>query len=126
MLDIFRTLPGILKDVEETELVREAMVFAAWRRIAGAGLNDHTVPLKLEGATLAIAVSNITWQRHLKDLAGQMLFKINAALGTPVVNYLEFEIDEAAVLKARSRPLENDAELQREAEKEISPEIAEA
>ena len=64
MLDIFRTLPGILGDIEGVEVVREAVVFAAWRRIAGESLTAHAVPVALENGTLKVAVSNLNWQRN--------------------------------------------------------------
>ena len=127
MLDIFRTLPGIFEDAEGAEMVREAVIFAAWRRIAGDGLTEHTVPLKFEKGRLFIAVSNLMWQRQLKDLCGQMVFKINAALGTPTVTFIELQIDEHAVRSSRSEKLmPSEAELRSEAEKEISPELASA
>ncbi len=127
MLDIFRTLPGILDDVEGSEMIREAVVFAAWRRIAGDGLAEHAVPLKLENGRLFIAVSNLMWQRQLKDLCGQMVFKLNAALGTPAVTFIELQIDEQAVLDLRSKQSgPSDAELRSLAEKEISPELVDA
>jgi hypothetical protein len=127
MLDIFRTLPGIFDDVEGAEMVREAVVFAAWRRIAGEGLVEHAVPLRLEKGRLFVAVSNLMWQRQLKDLCGQMVFKLNASLGTPTVNFIELQIDEEAVRARRSKKAElNEGELERLAEKEISPELASA
>ena len=127
MLDIFRTLPGILDDIEGAEMVREAVVFAAWRRIAGDALAQHTVPVRLDKTRLFVAVSNLTWQRHLKDLCGQMVFKLNAALGTPVVTFIELQINEQVVLDHRSKSAKaDDLELRHEAEKEISPELARA
>lgn len=127
MLDIFRTLPGILDDIEGSEMIREAVVFAAWRRIAGDGLTEHTVPLKLENGRLFIAVSNLMWQRQLKDLCGQMVFKLNAALGTPAVTFIELRIDEQAILNLRSKQSgPSDSELRSQAEKEISPELVAA
>ncbi|MEO8041375.1 MAG: DUF721 domain-containing protein [Acidobacteriota bacterium] len=127
MLDIFRTLPGILDNIEGAEMVRDAVVFAAWRRIAGDGLSERAVPLRLENGRLFIAVSNVMWQRQLKDLCGQMLFKLNAALGTPIVTFIQLEIDEKAVLNARSnRSVPNDSEFRSQAENEISSELADA
>ena len=126
MLDIFRTLPGLLDDVDGSEVAREAIVFAAWRRIAGDALSEHTVPLKLVNGKLSVAVSSITWQRHLKDLCGQMVFKLNAALGTPVVNFVDLQINEAAVLRERTKIVDLTASenaRRREAEGEISPEL---
>ena len=127
MLDIFRTLPGIFDDVEGAEMVREAVVFAAWRRIAGEGLSEHAVPLRLENGRLFVAVSNLMWQRQLKDLCGQMVFKLNAALGSPTVNFIELQIDEEAVRARRSEgSMPNEDEFRREAEKETSGDLARA
>ncbi len=127
MLDLFRTLPGLMRDIDGAEAVRAAVVFAAWRRVAGENLAEHAVPVRLDSAKLIVAVSSVTWQRHLKDLAGQMLFKLNATLGAPLVSYLEFEIDEAAVAEVRKqlRPVD-DTDLRREAERMISPELMNA
>lgn len=124
MLDIFRTLPGVLNNIEGSELILEAVVFATWRRIAGDQLGEHAVPLRLDGATLCIAVSNLMWQRQLKDLAGQMLFKLNAALGSPTVSFIEFEIDELAVKSSRAQTSEPASA--KEIENAITPELARA
>ena len=127
MLDIFRTLPGLLDDVEGAEVMLEAFVFAAWTRIAGDGLAEHTVPLKLENGRLFIAVSNLMWQRQLKDLCPQMLFKLNAALGRPTVSFIELQIDEQAVLASRTAESGlNEREFRFKAQDEISPELARA
>ena len=127
MLDIFRTLPGILGDLEGVEVVREAVVFAAWRRIVGESLTAHAVPVKLEKGTLTIAVSNLTWQHNLKDQCGQMLFRLNAAFGSPVVSYIELQIDEPAVLRSRTgtHPPQDNA-FRAAAEKEITEDLTNA
>jgi hypothetical protein len=127
MLDIFRTLPGILDNIEGAEMMREAVVFAAWRRIAGDALAEQAVPLRLQNGRLFIAVPNLMWQRQLKDLCGQMLFKLNAALGTPTVNFIDLEIDELAVLAQRKQNAAlSEAEFRTQAEHEISAELADA
>jgi hypothetical protein len=126
MLDIFRTLPGILGDMEGVEVVREAVVFAAWRRIAGESLTSHAVPVGLENGTLQIAVSNLNWQRNLKEHCGQMLFKLNAVLGSPTVTYIELQIDEQAVLSSRTGSIPQDDAFRKAAEDEISDDLTEA
>jgi hypothetical protein len=130
MLDLFRTLPGIMNDIEGSELIKESVVFAAWRRIAGESLSDHAAPLRLNDTTLSIAVSNQMWQRQMKDLRPQMVFKINAALGAPLVTSIELRIDEAAVLRERSRwaavPAVSEDLLRRQAEAELSDELRRA
>jgi hypothetical protein len=126
MLDIFRTLPGVLDRLEDDGEMRQAIVFAAWRRIAGESLGEHAVPLELEDTRLKVAVSNVTWQRHMKDLCGQMVFKLNAALGAPLVTFVELLVDEEAVLRdraGRSAANADEERLRRQAEVEITPEL---
>lgn len=124
MLDLFRTLPALVNEIEDAAPLREAIVFAAWRRTAGEPLLAHATPVRLLNSTLTIAVSNVTWQRHLKDLASQMLFKLNALLGSATVTYIEFEIDDAAVLASRRSPeVRDDEETRRLAERELTPEL---
>jgi len=100
MQDLFRALPKLLKEFEDTEEVREAVVFAAWRRIAGESLGEHTVPLRLFNKHLIIAVADKMWKRHLETLSGQMIFKINSILSQPIVTFIEFRID-AETLEAK-------------------------
>ena len=124
MLDLFRTLPLLAAEIEDAAPLREALVFAAWQRTAGDGLVPHTTPVRLEGSKLVIAVSNLTWQRHMKDLASQMVFKLNALLGSSTVSFIEFEIDEKAVLSSRRIADRTDeSELRRQAEQAITPEL---
>ena len=126
MLDLFRTLPGVLNDMENAELIREAVVFAAWRRVVGDALAEHAVPVKLDKTKLAVAVSNITWKRHLEDLCSQMIFKLNAALGSPLVTFIDLHVDETAVLRGRQKAAGasgREDEFRRAAEAEVSPDL---
>lgn len=129
MHDIFRTISLAAKDMEGGEAVREAIVFAAWRRVAGDLLAEHTVPLRLEGTRFLVAVSSDTWRKHLEDLSGQMLFKMNTAVGTSLVTFIEFCVDEAAVNDSRleaDEGLAAAAEMRASALREISPELRSA
>ena len=80
--DLFRALPALLKEFDDNESLREAVVFAAWRQIAGESLREHAVPLRLYQKHLIVAVMSETWKKHLEHLSGQMIFKFNSALGT--------------------------------------------
>ena len=126
MQDLFRALPKLLKDFEDTEEVREAVVFAAWRRIAGESLSEHTVPYRLFKKHLIIAVADKMWKRHLESLSGQMIFKINSVLSQPVVTFIEFRI-EAAILEAERAKYHkqtlSDEELREVALDEVTPQL---
>ena len=129
MNDLFRALPALLKQFDENEALREAVTFAAWRRIAGETLRPHAVPLRLFQKHLIIAVSSETWKKHLEHLSGQMIFKLNSALGRAVVTFIEFRVDERAVAeeRAKNRTSELSAEeLEEIALEEVTPKMRRA
>ncbi len=103
MHELFRALPALLKEFEDNQDVREAVIFAAWRKIAGETLRDRAVPHRLFKKHLVIAVMSDTWKKHLEHLSGQMIFKLNSVLGSAVVTYIEFRVDEKVVLEDRAK-----------------------
>ena len=126
MHDLFRTLPKLLKEFEDAEEVREAVVFAAWRKIAGASLSEHAVPFRLFNKHLIIAVADKMWKRHLETLSGQMIFKLNSILGQPVVTFIEFRVDEETLAAERAKHLKSamtDEEQREAALEEVTPKL---
>ncbi len=126
MEDLFRSLPKLLKEFEDTDEVREAVAFAAWRKIAGEALGEHTVPFRLFNKHLIVSVADKTWKRHLETLSGQMIFKINSVLGQAVVTFIEFRIDEEAIRQERagfSNSTLSDSELEEVALEEVTPKL---
>ena len=123
---LFRALPKLLRDFEDTEEVREAVVFAAWRRIAGESLSEHTVPFRLFNKHLIIAVADKMWKRHLETLSGQMIFKLNSALGQAIVTFIEFRVDEETLEAERAKHRKNlmsDEEQREIALEEVTPKL---
>jgi hypothetical protein len=126
MNELFRALPALLKEFDENEKVREAVTFAAWRRIAGDSLRPHAVPLKLFQKHLIIGVRSDTWKKHLEHLSGQMIFKLNSALGKAVVTFIEFRVDEDAIESERAKHLKStisDEEQEEIALEEVTPKM---
>jgi hypothetical protein len=126
MNELFRALPALLKEFDENENVREAVVFAAWRRIAGEGLREKAVPFRLFNKHLIVAVTNETWKKHLEHLAGQMIFKLNSALGAAIVTFIEFRVDEKTIETERAKHRKqtlSDAELEEMALEEVTPKL---
>jgi len=127
MEDLFRALPKLLKEMSDNEEVREAVVFAAWRRIAGESLQSHAVAFRLFNKQLMVAVTSETWKKHLEHLSGQMIFKINSVLGQAVVTFIEFRIDEETVLQERAKTQMSsalsDEELKEIALEEVTPKL---
>lgn len=129
MEDLFRALPALLKQFDDNADLRESVIFAAWRKIAGEGLRGHAVPFQLDQKRLVVAVENERWQRYLKDLSGQMIFKINSALGQALVTFIDFRVDEEAVKRERQKNRKSafDEEKEREqALEQVTPKLRRA
>jgi hypothetical protein len=107
MEDLFRALPALLKEFDENETLREAVIFAAWRKVAGKSLAEHAVPFRLFQKHLIIAVANEMWKRHLESLSGQMIFQLNSLLRQAAVTFIEFRVDEKTVLDERRKKHKN-------------------
>ncbi len=101
MNELFRALPALLREFEDNEPVREAVAFAAWRKIAGESLKRHAIPLRLFKNQLIVAVADKTWKSHLEQLAGQMIFRLNSVLGQAVVTFIEFRVDPKTIEASR-------------------------
>jgi len=112
MEDLFRTLPKILNEFEDSPEVREAVIFAAWKKAAGKSLSEHAVPVSLDDKHLILAVRDETWKRHLESLAGQMIFKINSLLSRASVTFIEFQVDEKLVSEQTGKGLDIESEEQ--------------
>jgi hypothetical protein len=129
MDDLIRTLPKLLRAAGETAEVMEAAAFIAWRRVAGDGLRTQAVPFRLYRKTLIVAVMDVTWQKQLEPMSGQLLFRLNSLLGQAVVTYIEFRIDPKTVRAERDRAMvreTNRIEQERRALDIISGEISAA
>ena len=82
-----------------------------------------------DNETLREAVTFAAWRKHLENLSGQMIFKINSVLGQAVVTYIEFHIDEKAVERAnvqKQTPMLSDEEFEEIALEEVTPKMRRA
>jgi len=105
------TLPGVFDAIESSKDVRDAFVFAAWRNIAGEQVFERTTPLLVDGKRLVIAVSDKTWKRNLESLGSQLLFKLNAALGKSLIDFIEFRVSAADIVPPVGKSEDRDDEL---------------
>lgn len=119
----------MLRQEGKAEELNESLVFVAWRRVCGEELLTRAVPFRLYQKHLIVAVEDEVWKRHLEALSGQMLFKLNAALGRPTVTFIEFRIDEQTVQAERDRRYKEEmSRLEREriAMKNVPENVAKA
>lgn len=123
MNELFRALPALLKEFDDNDEMREAVVFAAWRRVAGETLRERAVPIRLYKKHLIIAVMSETWKKHLQQLSGQMIFKINSVLGSAIVTFIEFRVDDEMVMDERAKNKKtavSDSQMQENALNEVT------
>ena len=90
---LIKALPAVLRASGNAPEVAEAAAIAAWKHCAGKGLRDRAVPLALQDRTLTVAVADMIWQKQMRAMRGQMLYKINTLLEQPVVGAIEFIVD---------------------------------
>jgi hypothetical protein len=102
MEDLMRSLPKLLRVIGESEEIAEAAAFAAWRNIAGPSLLNNAAPFRLYRKTLVVAVTDASWQKQLEAMSGQLIFRLNSALGQAMVTFLEFRVDHKTVKAERA------------------------
>jgi hypothetical protein len=100
MRAILQTLPELIPALQSTE-AREAIVFAVWPTIIGEQLREKSAPIGLENKTLAVAVPCREWKREFQLHAGNIVYKLNAALKNSIVDRLEFVIDPVVLENSR-------------------------
>ena len=122
MEQLFGSIPVVLDGLGPSAEVDEAVVFAAWKRCAGAMLAERAVPCEFFENRLIIAVQDDMWRRHLEELAPQMIARINAYLKQGHVRFIEFRVERAR-FAARKR---HDPGADDEALVSVPPAIVEA
>jgi predicted nucleic acid-binding Zn ribbon protein len=123
MDNLIKTLPAILAAAAASEDVAEAAAIAAWKHVVGAGLVNHTVPVRLENKKLVVVVEDNIWQRQLEQMRGQLLFRLNSLLGQPLVKSIELRIDPKTLAKTRG---ESDASKRQRPDYRIPVELVTA
>jgi hypothetical protein len=104
MNSLLKMLPFIVRLTGDNEEAREQAAFAAWRAAAGEGVTSVCAPFRLYRKQLIIAVLDQTWKKQMEKISGEYLFKINSALGAPIVTFIEFRVDRKHVRQSIKSP----------------------
>lgn len=67
-------------------------VFARWHELAGLPLADHGVPRAVEDGTLVVVVDDPAWATEWRYRQGEVLRRLDAALGPGVVDRVEVRV----------------------------------
>ena len=97
MVDLTKLLPRLVR--ANPELAAKL----AWSRAAGEGLRRNTIPVSLVGKTLTVSVADALWQKQLRSMAAELLFRVNTLLGARGVDEIVFRIAPSDLAKALPR-----------------------
>lgn len=127
MKDLLASLPAIVSRLDGNSNTVEPLVFAAWKRSVDGALAEHIVPIGFDKDKLVAAVSSETWRRQVADLGPTLVDRLNKTIGSPLVKFVEFRIDAAAVREHRRRlkPVET-PDLESAIEAALTPGIKDA
>ncbi|SDB72335.1 DUF721 domain-containing protein [Belnapia rosea] len=96
-------IPHLTRPVFRKKSPAGALLMADWAEIVGPGLAAVTSPKRVTSGTLTIGcVGPVAME--LSHLAPQLIERINAQLGKPVVERLRFVQQAATATPARPRP----------------------
>jgi len=70
-----------LKDLGLSDVAKRVRLSSAWNEAVGAEMASRTEPLTLSRGVLTIRSTSAAWQNELTFLKGEILRRINAALG---------------------------------------------
>lgn len=93
MEEISRLLPLMIKATGQQENISESACFVAWDLAVGTSNARISAPVQLSNKTLVIATIDATWCKQLEIMAGQILFRLNALLGAPLVTRIHITVN---------------------------------
>lgn len=92
MEDLFRTFSKVFKGLPDPGRSAEILVFGAWSKCLSGQLVRNAVPLRLEKKKLIAGVPNELWRRNVADLGPEIVERINLALGSNFIDFVEFRV----------------------------------
>ena len=67
-------------------------VWDLWKSAVGDAIAANASPAAFKGQILLVHVSNSTWLHHLRFLEGELIDKLNTALGQDDIRKIKFKI----------------------------------
>jgi predicted nucleic acid-binding Zn ribbon protein len=69
-----------------------ARIFDLWEDAVGGTIADNAQPAAFKGRVLVVHVNSSAWLHQLRFLKADIIEKVNAALGKPLVDEIRFRI----------------------------------
>lgn len=97
---IGQTVRSLLRQWLTEEELRVYFACAQWERVVGAKLAERSEPLEFRNGVLLVRASSPVWAQELQFLKHEILRRLNALVGAPIVKDLLFR-------QSRLRPKES-------------------
>lgn len=92
---------AVLKTSDLWQALRPHMAKVKWADVVGPQVASVTQVEKVQGTALVVRVKNSVWANELSLLKGDMLRRLNLALGGPVLSDIRFKAGGLAQKKAQ-------------------------
>ena len=83
-------LEGVVRDVQPATLL--ARVQGVWPELAGPQLAGAARPVAEHDGTVTVACDSAVWAQELELMAPDLIGRLEAALGAPLVRGLRFRV----------------------------------
>jgi len=81
---------GIIRGWLEDPAARRQVLERTWRRALGDAVGGRSRPLGFEDGVLTVEVTDPAWAPELKAMSGELIAKMNAALGQRWITRIEW------------------------------------
>jgi len=85
-------IEAILNRYNLNTLAKEQRVFKVWREALGEALASHARPTAIHGGRLVALVKDSAWLQELQFIKGDIIKKLNRALGGRVIKDIRFKV----------------------------------
>ena len=97
MDQLIKALPSLMRAAGKNHEVALAAAQAAWKHACGELLRKHTAVTDFQDRKLTVAVGDAVWKRQLESMSPQLLYRLNALLGSGEVTYVDFQVNARVV-----------------------------
>ena len=85
-------IDGVLKNYRSKPAFELTKVWRLWEDAVGETIAKNARPAAFKGKLLIVHVISSTWLHQLQFLKNDLMAKINAALGKPLIQEIKFKI----------------------------------
>ena len=89
---IGNVIAGVLKNYRSKPDFELTEIWRLWDEAVGATIAQNARPAAFKGQLLIVHVISSTWIHQLQFLKNDLMAKINAALGKPLIQEIKFKI----------------------------------